>query len=184
MREIALHILDICQNSITANATNIQITLNIDEEKDKLQIIIWDNGCGMGEEFLKKVTNPFTTTRTTRKIGLGIPLFKAGCEACNGSFKITSVKNQGTKVKAEYRLSHIDRPPLGELAETIHTIITVNPEINIDFSCSVGKKVFILKTKVLKETLQGLPLNHNDVSIWLLGFLQDGLKELFGGKNI
>ena len=112
-----MHILDICQNSISANAASIQIILNIDEEKDKLQIIIWDNGCGMSEDFLKKVTSPFITTRTTRKIGLGIPLFKAGCEACDGSFEITSVRNQGTEVKAEYRLSHIDRPPMGELAE-------------------------------------------------------------------
>lgn len=184
MREIALHILDICQNSVTAKADLIHVSIDIDEQADLLVIIIKDNGCGMNGELLKKVTSPFTTTRTTRKVGLGIPLFKAGCEACGGRFIITSAENAGTTVQAEYRLSHIDRPPMGELAETMHLLITGNPDIVFIFECRYQNEIFLVDTKEIKDTLQGVPLSNSDVSVWLLEYLREGLKELFGGKQI
>ena len=179
MREIALHILDICQNSVTAKADLINVSVDINEETDMLVIIIKDNGCGMSSELLKKVTSPFTTTRTTRKVGLGIPLFKAGCEACGGRFEITSAENIGTTVQAEYRLSHIDRPPMGELAETMHLLITGNPDIDFIFQCRYQNEIFPVDTKEIKDTLQGVPLSNGDVSVWLLEYIREGLKELF-----
>jgi hypothetical protein len=184
MREVALHILDICQNSVTAKADFIHIGIDINEDMDLMVIIIKDNGCGMNRDLLKRVTSPFTTTRTTRKVGLGIPLFKAGCEATGGSFLITSAVNIGTTVRAEYHLSHIDRPPLGELAETLHLLFTGSPEINFVFECTYLQNTFDINTKEIKDTLQGVPLNNSDVSVWLLEYIRDGLKELFGGKQI
>jgi anti-sigma regulatory factor (Ser/Thr protein kinase) len=184
MREIALHILDICQNSITAKATVITVDLAIDEAADTLEIVIADNGCGMSKEMLQKVTSPFTTTRTTRKVGLGIPLFKAGCEATGGSLTIESEEGKGTKLTARYSLGHIDRPPLGQLAETIHLLVTANPDLDFYFKVVYNHAMFELDTVQLKDTLQGVPLNNSDVSAWILGYLQDGLTTIFGGNYI
>ena len=135
MKEISLHIMDIVQNSITANAALIELFLNIQRCKNRLSIIIKDNGKGMSKEMVASVTSPFVTTRTTRKVGLGIPLFKAGAENAGGMFEISSELGKGTEVKAVYVLDHIDRPPIGDFAGTVHSIIVCNP--GIDFVVSV-----------------------------------------------
>ena len=108
MRELSLHILDLAQNSLTANATRLDILIRIDHEKDNLSITLADNGKGMAPDFLKSVTSPFTTTRTTRKVGLGIPMFKANAELTGGSFDIESEVGVGTRMTANFVLSSID----------------------------------------------------------------------------
>ena len=114
MPEIALNVLDIAQNSVRAEASLIQISVDVDEAADTLTITIEDNGCGMTTEQTARVTDPFFTTRTTRKIGLGVPFFKMAAESTGGSFSIQSEPGVGTKVTAVFGLSHIDRMPLGE----------------------------------------------------------------------
>jgi len=184
MREIALHILDICQNSITAKATRITIKLAVDEAADTLSIEITDNGCGMKKEMLQNVSSPFITTRTSRKVGLGISLLKAGCEATGGSLHMESEEGKGTKLTAHYALSHIDRPPVGQLPETVHMLIVANPDLDFRFMVVYNHAMFELDTAELRNTLQGVPLDNGEVSGWILEYLQDGFKTNFGGKHI
>ena len=113
MPEIAMNILDVAENSVRAGASLIRITVDISRELDRLNIVIEDNGCGMTAEQVAHVTDPFFTTRTTRKVGLGVPFFKMAAESTGGSFSIESVPGQGTVVTAVFGLSHIDRMPLG-----------------------------------------------------------------------
>lgn len=122
MTEISLNILDVAQNSVRAEASLIEISVNIDSATDRLEIIIRDNGCGMTPEQVESVTDPFFTTRTTRKIGLGIPFFKQSAELTGGSFGIKSEVGKGTETAAVYVLSSIDRMPLGNMTQTIHSL--------------------------------------------------------------
>ena len=132
MPEIALNVLDIAQNSVRAEASLIQISVDVDEAADTLTITIEDNGCGMTAEQTARVTDPFFTTRTTRKIGLGVPFFKMAAESTGGSFSIQSEPGVGTKVTAVFGLSHIDRMPLGvplnnpEVSEYIRQFLNEN----------------------------------------------------------
>ena len=182
MKEIALHIMDIVQNSITANAGFITVCVLINKEEDILTVEISDDGKGMDADMLSRVTSPFTTTRTTRKVGLGIPLFKAGAEAAGGSFQVSSQPGRGTQVCAVYGLSHIDRPPVGDIASVIHTLIVCNPEIDFSFVAECGGKTFACNTIEIKKTLDGVPVTQSDVSIWLIEYLKEGIDEIFGGK--
>ena len=124
MKEISLHILDLAQNSIRAGAKNIVIRVLEDNAADTFMVSIADDGCGMAPEMVKAVQSPFVTTRTTRKVGLGIPLFAAGCENCEGSFRLESEPGRGTCLTGTYRRSHIDRPPLGAIADTVAMLIS------------------------------------------------------------
>lgn len=182
MKEIALHILDIVQNSITADAGLITVRVFIDKEDDSLAVEVDDNGRGMDADMLARVTSPFTTTRTTRKVGLGIPLFKAGAEAAGGSFSISSRPGSGTQVRAVYRLSHIDRPPLGDIASVIHTLMVCNPEIDFVFEAGYGGKTFAANTAEIKKTMDGVPIGQSEVSLWLIEYLREGIDEIFGGN--
>lgn len=181
MQEIALHIADIAENSITAGADKISIAVGADEKTGMLSVTVIDNGRGMDEEMTSRVTSPFTTTRTTRRVGLGIPLFKAGAEAAGGSFEIRSKPGAGTTVQAAYGLSHIDRPPLGDLAGTLAALALANPQIDFFFEAGRGEKKFICDTAQIKETLGGVPLGDPEVSIWLIEYLKEGIDEIFGG---
>lgn len=185
MQEISLHIMDLMQNSITAGATLITLSVEADEKEDTLSITLEDNGKGMDSEMLSRVTSPFTTTRTTRKVGLGIPLFKAGCEQTGGYFEINSTKGVGTKLKGVYVLSNVDRPPLGQIASTLHTLIICNPQIDFAFLVRRNEDVFELDTRQVRQILgDEVPLDAPDVSSWLLENLSEGIQEIFGGVNI
>ncbi|WIF94409.1 sensor histidine kinase [Caminicella sporogenes] len=178
MKELSMHILDIAQNSISANASLIEIIIDEDIEKDILTIIIKDNGKGMNEEILKRVTNPFYTSRTTRKVGLGIPMFKAAAEACSGFFEIKSKIGEGTTVKAVFKYSHIDRAPLGNMVDTLLTLILSNPNIDFIYVHKKNNKSYILNTKEIKEILGEVPINNIDVLKWIKDNLKEGLKDL------
>ncbi len=182
MREISLHIMDIVQNSITAQASKIGVRVCADYKSDRLRVEIEDNGKGMNSEYLARVTSPFVTARSTRKVGLGIPLFKAGCERAGGSFCITSAPGAGTKVCGEYKLSHLDRPPMGNLAETLYTLAVCNPNLDFMFEAAGGEKTFSCGTAEIKKALGGLALDTPEVSSWLIGYLTEGIDEIFGGN--
>jgi hypothetical protein len=184
MREISLHILDIAENSVAAQARNITISIDEDLATDKLTAAIQDDGKGMDQEMVARVTDPFTTTRTTRKVGLGIPLLKAAAEACNGFLIIASTPGQGTRLEVQFERSHIDRMPLGDLAGTILTLVIAYPEIHWVFDYQAhfvqGKngKAFYFDDKPIKEELQGISFCEPSVLAFLRSFLEEGITSL------
>ena len=184
MPEIALNVLDIAQNSVRAEASLIQISVDVDEAADKLTIVIEDNGCGMTAEQTDRVTDPFFTTRTTRKIGLGVPFFKMAAESTGGSFSIQSEPGVGTKVTAVFGLSHIDRMPLGDMNGTIHTLITFNTQIDFLYTYTFDQRSFTLDTREFKNILEGVPLNNPKVSEYIRQFLNENSHEVDGGAVV
>ena len=133
MRELSLNVMDVAQNSVRAEATLVFITVEESDRDDFLTITIKDNGCGMTEDQVKQVIDPFFTTRTTRKVGLGVPLFKMSAEQTGGSFDISSKLGQGTQTTASYVKSHVDMTPLGDINSTISILIRCNPDIDFVF---------------------------------------------------
>lgn len=178
MRELSLNVLDIVKNSVTANATLIEITVELQRESDKLTIQIKDNGKGMSEEMVSKVTDPFVTTRTTRKVGMGIPLFKYSAESTGGSFAIESKLSVGTTVTANYMLSSIDRMPLGDITETVITLIQGSPEIDFIYAVKEKDKNFTLDTREIKETLQGISIASGEVLDFLRSYISENTAEM------
>lgn len=178
MREISLHILDIAQNSITANATLVEITVDENDKADTLSVIIADNGKGMSEEMVKNVVDPFTTGRTTRKVGLGIPLIKMAAENTGGSFKLESKLGVGTTLTAVFVLSSIDRQPLGDMAETMLGMVTSYENVDFLYVHKVDGNEFILDTREIKKILGGVSLSEPDVYMWLSEYLKEGESEL------
>lgn len=167
MKELSLNILDIAKNSVKAKATLITISLI---EKDGFRTLsIKDDGCGMAPDFLANVTDPFTTTRTTRPVGMGLPLLKLAAEQAGGSFQITSKQGEGhgTEVRASFRMDHIDCVPVGDLAGTIVTLIQGSPEIDFifDYQTEAGRKY--LATAEMREMLGDVPLDTPEVLVWI-----------------
>ena len=177
MRELALHILDIAENSISAGATRIRIAVEEDLKDDILRIVIEDNGKGMDAGTLAKVTDPFVTSRTTRKVGLGIPFFKAAAEACEGGLNIQSQPGQGTTVAVTFKHSHIDRMPLGDLAGTLQTLIIGTPEVHWVFKYRVNQETFVFDDGPIKETLDGLSLSEPAVMKYIRDTLRSGIED-------
>lgn len=177
MEDFSLHILDIAENSIDAGASNIQIKISIREPDDRLILSIEDNGKGMDEETLKKVRDPFFTTKTAircgRKFGLGIPLLAQAARECSGTFTIASELGKGTVINAQFSLSHIDIKPLGDIGATMVVLISGHPEI--DFSLIYEKNGFsyTFDTRQLKAELNGVPINLPDV----LKLIKDDINE-------
>ena len=184
MPEISLNVLDVAENSIRANADLVKITVDIQESTDTLAITFEDNGCGMSEEQIAKVEDPFFTTRTTRKVGLGIPFFKMAAESTGGSFSISSTLGVGTVTKAVFGLSHIDRMPLGDITGTIHTLITFNTQTDFIYTYIFNDKSFVLDTREFKEVLGGIPLDTPDVSAYIKEYLKENKDETDGGTVI
>lgn len=184
MTEISLNILDVAQNSISAGAKLIEISVIADIKKDILTVEIKDNGCGMDDEKLKNVVDPFFTTRTTRKIGLGIPFFKLAAENTGGSFNITSQLGLGTTVTAVFGLSHIDRMPLGDINFTIHSLITLNPSIDFFYLYKIDERCFTLDTREFRETLGDIPFNSPEVSAYINDYLNENKQVVDSGTVI
>ena len=177
MQELSLNILDIAQNSIVANATLIEIEIEVDSQ-DFLSITIRDNGKGMDEETVKNVINPFYTSRTTRKVGLGVPFFKQAAEDTGGHFSIESEVGKGTTIKAVFDTSNIDYTPLGEVWDTVAALIQMNE--NIDFVYTVKKdgEEFVCDTRQLKEIMEGMPLSDLNVVMWIKEFIRENHTEI------
>ncbi len=180
MTELSLNVLDVVNNSVRADASLIVIKITIDTKKDIMTILIEDNGKGMTPEQLQQVEDPFFTTRTTRKVGLGVPFFKLVAEASGGSFSITSTPGKGTSVLATFGYSSIDRMPLGDITSTIHTLITLNLNIDFVYSYRVDESEFILDTREFREIIGDIPFNAKEISSYIKEYLEENKKEVDG----
>ena len=183
MKELSLNILDITENSVKAGALLTEITLT--ENEEILTVSIKDDGCGMTPEILNSVTNPFYTTRTTRKVGLGIPLFKMSAEQTGGSLEISSKRadekdsSHGTHLVATYYKKHLDFTPLGDVTSTIVTLIQGHPDIDFLFIHKRYDKEVRLDTRELKTILSPVPLNTYEVLLWI----EENLREQYSEFN-
>ncbi len=177
MKELSLHILDIAENSVNADADKIEICVIENFKNDSLSITIIDNGKGMDSETVKKITDPFITSRKTRKVGLGIPFLKAAAEACQGELVIDSQPGKGTQIKVTFQHSHIDRMPLGDLQGTFLSLMIGYPQINWVFKYQVNEKIFELDDRPIKEALDGVPLSEPTVINYLKETISEGFKE-------
>lgn len=184
MTEISLNILDVAENSTRAGASLVEISVLVDNLTDRLTIIIKDDGCGMTKEQLAQVEDPFFTTRTTRKVGLGVPFFKMAALSADGDFQIDSKVGEGTLVRAEFRLSHIDRMPLGDISGTIYTLIHFHPEVDFCYTYRYDDREFVLDTRQMKEILGGIPLDTPEVAEYIREYLTENKMDVDGGAII
>ena len=153
MRELSLHILDVVENGITAGADIIRIRVDESRAADLLSIKINDNGRGIPAEKLKKLQDPFVTSRTTRRVGLGLSLLAAAAERCDGKMEVTAGTGGGTEVNTSFRYSHIDRAPIGDMASTMTTLLMGNSQIDFVYTHAIDGQEFILDTRELKQEL-------------------------------
>lgn len=170
--------LDIAENSIAAEAKCIKILVNEDSNSDLLQMIVEDDGRGMSAEMVARVIDPFTTTRTTRKVGLGIPLLKAAAEACNGSLRIESQLGKGTELFVQFQRSHIDRMPLGDLITTVLNLVVTNPQIHWIFQYEYNGNVFTFDDVLVKNEIRDLPLTEPGILNCIKEILKSGIMEI------
>lgn len=178
MDELALHILDIIQNSISAKATLIFIEISEKISEDRFEIKITDNGRGIEKQMLDKVTDPYVTSRTSRKVGLGLPLFKQSAEMTGGSLKIDSIPGKGTSVTAIFGYSHIDRPVLGDIGGIIAILAMSNPEIDFVYKHSVGNADYIFDTREVKKALDDVKISTPLVKNYLVELINENLKDI------
>jgi hypothetical protein len=178
LRELALHLLDIAENSISAKASTIKIVVVEDTIHDRLKMSIQDNGVGMDEQTVAKIVDPFVTSRTTRKVGLGIPLLKAAAESCNGSLKITSALGQGTLVEVDFQRSHIDRMPLGDLAGTVFSLVVGTPLVHWVIINQVDGSEFNFDDEPIKTALGDVSLTEPCVLAYIREMLYEGMADL------
>ncbi len=173
MKELSLHLLDIAQNSVSAGARHIDLSLEEDAQRD-CRLVIADDGRGMTPEFLAQVTDPFTTTRTTRKVGLGLPLLRLMAEQTGGRLEIESQVGVGTTVTALFRAGHIDCPPPGDLPSTVALLIQGAPQVEWTYRHTTPKGTFTLDTRELRNILgPDVPLSEPAVTQWVREYLQE-----------
>ena len=184
MRELSLNVMDVAQNSVRANAGLVTITVTESDKSDSLTLSIADDGCGMTEEQVSQVIDPFFTTRTTRKVGLGVPLFKLSAEQTGGSFDIKSELGKGTVTTASYVKSHVDMTPLGDINSTVSILIRCNPDIDFVFTRTTDKGSFTLDTRELRVVLEGVPLDTPDVLEWIEQYLKENTENIYGGAEL
>jgi hypothetical protein len=178
-RDLSQHILDIVENSVNAGASLVHLDIEQDLAHDRLSICVRDDGRGIDPTMLVAITDPWVTTRTTRRVGLGIPFFKQTAEMCEGDFEIESHPGQGTKICATFRWSHIDRPPVGALGDTLICIIVGYPQVNFVYHHRVDDQVFEFDTREIREILgDDVPLSDPDVLAFVKGALREGMEEI------
>jgi len=176
--ELSLHILDVVENSTRAGAKAVYVTIIEDTTKDILSLEIRDDGSGMSEDILKKALDPFFTTKTVRNIGLGLPMLAQAAERTEGKFIIESKGGEGTRVAAEFKLSHIDRQPLGDIASTLVTLIAGNTDVDFIYRHQHNDREYILDTRDVKREIDDVPINHVEVLNFIREHIEDGLKEI------
>ena len=182
MRELADNIMDIAQNSISAGAALTEVHVKISHTADLITFTFKDNGCGMDEEMVKAVIEPFTTTRKTRKVGLGLPLLKQTAEMTGGALDIQSTVGVGTVVTATFGLGHIDRPPMGDVAGAWFSLVVMNPEKDFLFTYDYDGNVFTFDTREVREAVAPIPLNQMEISAWIKDCISTEINELHGGN--
>jgi len=178
MLTLAAHILDIVENSIRAGAKLVEIIMDEDSSKDLLTIHINDDGCGMSPEALEKVQDPFYTTKTVRRIGLGIPLLKDASERSGGFLQINSEENRGTRITATFGLTHLDRQPLGDIINTIIILIIANSQVDFFYKHRHNDRRFELDTRKIRKEIEDVPINHPEIIKYIRGTFEEGLSEI------
>ena len=178
MKELSLNILDITENSVKAKATLTQISLV--EDAETLTLKMTDDGCGMPEEIVRGVTDPFYTTRTARKVGLGLPLLKMAAEQTGGRIEIASSQGEdhGTSVTALFYKNHLDFTPLGDIISTVTTLIQGHPDTDFLFTHTKNGNEVRLDTREVRQVLEGVPLNTYDVIQWISEYLREQYENL------
>ncbi|WP_218915133.1 ATP-binding protein [Caldanaerobius polysaccharolyticus] len=176
-----MHIMDLVQNSIKAGAHFIKVTVVEDPIRDLLIVQVDDDGCGMDGKMLENVFDPFYTTRATRKVGLGLPLFREAARRCGGDVTIKSEPGRGASVKGVFKWSHIDRAPLGDMAGTFAALIAANPQVDFLYVHRYDDRTFELDTRKLRKKLGEVPLDDFAVIKWINGYLREGMSNLYGG---
>jgi len=174
VRELSLHLLDALENSVEAGATRIEVKIDEDLKADRMAIEIADNGRGMSKEFVARVLNPFVTTRTTRHVGLGLPLFAEAARRCEGDLVIDSEPGKGTRLTITFRHSHIDRAPLGDMPSALMAIVLSNRPVDLAYTHRVDDQEFRLDTAEVRQELGDIPLQHPKVRSWLFETLREG----------
>lgn len=180
MRELSLNILDIAQNSVSAGASRIEIDVLEDSEAHLLTVRIADDGRGMNEETVRRLPDPFFTTRTTRKVGMGVPLFKMAAEMTGGTFEIRSAPGVGTTVTATFRTDSVDNTPLGDVGSSICALATMNEQIDVVYTRAVDGRSFVFSSAEIRAMLDGVPLNEPSVMAWLSEYLKENAAALKG----
>lgn len=178
MLELSLHILDVVENSTRAGAKTVYIIIIEDTTRDILSIEIRDNGSGMSEEVMKKAMDPFFTTKTVRNVGLGLPMLAQATERTEGNFIIESKGGEGTRVVAEFKLSHIDRQPLGDIASTLVTLIAGNTNVDFIYQHQHNDREYVLDTRYVKSEIDDVPINHVEVLNFIRENIKEGLNEI------
>jgi len=178
MEELCYHIIDIVQNSISADSKNVRMKLKESDKEDIILIEVEDDGKGMDAETLRNVQDPFYTTKSGKKVGLGIPILKETAIHCEGSFKMESRVEKGTLVRAIFKKSNIDVPPIGKIKDTILTSIVGNDSCNIDITYENDNGIFNISTKKIKEQIGDLHINHPDVIKFLREFIDKEITNL------
>lgn len=178
MKDLALHILDIAQNSIAAGSSLIEITINESMPGDLLEITIKDNGKGIPAKMLASVTDAFTTSRTTRKVGLGLPLLKQNTEQTGGSLTISSAPGKGTEVTARFATNHFDLPPWGDIAGVIILLVTANPKLDFAYIHRSKTGAYLFDTREVKAELEDLSIDEPEVRKFLKAMLIENLQEI------
>ncbi|MDD5474984.1 MAG: sensor histidine kinase [Syntrophales bacterium] len=178
MEEISMHVLDIAENSTRAGSKLVEITITESTIEDTMTIEIDDDGSGMDQETIKLALDPFYTTKKVRRVGLGIPLLAQAARATGGFFSITSDQGKGTRVKAVFRLGHIDRQPLGRMDQTVMTLIAGNPEIDFVYRHKINGGSYLFDTRELRGMLEDVPVNHADVINFIGKNIREGIAEL------
>ena len=177
MANLSMHLLDIASNSVRANATKINIYFHDSISEDIIFIEITDNGKGMDEEMVKAVQDPFFTTRTTRRIGLGIPFFKELAEQCEGQFELESKVNVGTRIKCQMKRSHWDVPPRGDIGDAVVLTLCMNESIHVHFDYTSDTKEFYFDSLEVKEILGDVSVCEAEISAWCKAYINEGIKE-------
>jgi hypothetical protein len=181
MKELALHILDIAENSVSAQAKSIVISVDENLPEDRLELSVLDDGRGMDAETAARAVDPFHTSRTTRKVGLGLPLLKAAAQACQGDLTLDSMLGEGTCVRVDFQRSNIDRMPLGDLASTFLGLLVAHPEVTWKFEYTVQAakdepaEVFTFDDRPVKEMLGDLPLTEPSILAYLRNLFEEGI---------
>lgn len=181
MQEIALNVLDIAMNAVCAGASLIEIIVDERPSEDVLSVTISDDGRGMSYGELESVTDPFYTTRSTRRVGLGVPFIKMAAELTGGSFSISSEPGRGTAVRADFVYSSIDRMPLGDINETVQLLIQSNPQLNFVYTRRFEMEEMELDTREFRRVLDGIPLNDPEISRFIRDYLKENTCDLLRG---
>ena len=184
MNELTFHILDLIQNTIEAESTWAGLDIEENIGANTLIIRVSDNGRGMDEKLLKSVIDPFITTRTTRRVGLGLPLMDMSTQMCGGYLKIESTPGVGTIVEAMYQHDHIDRPPIGNLVDTIKTILVGNQGFGFFYNHTVNCRQFSLSAEEIAKELDGINFSHPEVLKWLHEYLTGSISNLYEGVDL